>query len=90
MINHGDKLHHFLAYGGIMIWFCQIFKKNGYLLLAIIFILQGVVIEILQGFTNTRTMELSDILANSTGVLLAFFLAQTQKGSLLKKVERIF
>ncbi|MCP4297548.1 MAG: VanZ family protein [Proteobacteria bacterium] len=90
MINHGDKLHHFLAYGGIMIWFCQIFKKSGYLSLAIIFTLQGVAIEVLQGFTHTRTMELSDILANSTGVLFAFFLARKQKGSLKKKIECIF
>jgi VanZ family protein len=84
-----DKLEHALAYTLLMLWFCQILvAKNARILLFMAFVVMGVGIEILQGFSGYRYFEYADILANTTGVLIGFGLAHTQMGCILMKLER--
>lgn len=70
-----DKVEHSIAY--FTLTFSWLFalksnKKNQRIILAVICILFGIVIEVLQStITNYRTTEYLDIIANSFGVLLA-------------------
>lgn len=77
-----DKLVHFIAYFGLaflwMLW--NIFKNTSeypkfknLLSIAILAVIYGIFIEILQGaFTAYRMADKWDVLANSIGVVLAF------------------
>jgi VanZ family protein len=82
-----DKVGHFLAYGTLMGWFAQWHEKSYFKYLAIIFIAQGVGLEIVQTFLPEREGSLLDILANSLGVLVAWGLAHTFLGRLLLRFE---
>lgn len=65
-IPHFDKLAHFTAYAGLGFLFHQLLNRSpkSILLRAILI---GVIIEILQTQTPTRSFELADILANTLG-----------------------
>lgn len=83
----GDKLGHFLAYFCLMSWFIQLYKRSVHLRLLIIFIAQGVLIEILQGQTGYRMFEYADMLANTAGACLAWALAMSSYQNLLLRFE---
>jgi VanZ family protein len=69
-----DKLYHALAYFTLMFWFAQIYhKKLQRGLLIVVFVLLGLLMEYAQSFSPYRTADIFDMLANSTGVLLAVF-----------------
>lgn len=84
-----DKLEHALAYASLMLWFCQVIvlhRSRIYLMGA--FVAMGVSIEILQGMSGFRYFEYADMLANSTGVLVGWGLAQTRMGRVLLSLEQ--
>ncbi len=76
--EQSDKLSHFLAYGGLMLWFCQLYtgtaRRWG---LAFAFVALGVGLEFLQSLTPDRAYEVLDMAANTGGVLLGGLLAAT-------------
>lgn len=82
-----DKVGHFLAYFALMGWFAQYHERADYKYLAIIFIGQGIALEIVQTFLPDRMGDLFDILTNTTGVLMAWYLAKTPFGRLLLRFE---
>jgi len=85
-----DKLMHVLAYGSLMGWFAQIYRHDlTRLLLAIVFVAMGIAIEFIQSTTATRQFELLDMIANTSGVLLAWALAYTWFGSVLNRFEKL-
>ncbi len=77
--KNADKVFHFLAYFGLtLLWEAYYFKQKqsiqGFpsLKIALAAIIFGIIIEILQkGATRYRSFEYLDIVANSTGVILA-------------------
>ena len=74
----GLKIGHVLAYGWLMIWFAQIYRALSHrLLFAGAFCALGIVLEYLQGITDYRGFEYSDMLINSAGAALGLALAQT-------------
>ncbi len=80
-----DKLEHALAYALLMLWFCQVYvERRTRIRLTLSLLAMGVGIEILQGMSGYRHFEYADMLANSTGVLLGWGLAQTRTGCVLK------
>jgi VanZ family protein len=86
----GMKFGHVLAYSWLMIWFAQIYRASGQrLLLATAFCSLGIVLEFLQGMTDYRGFEYSDMLINAGGVVIGLILAYTplQKG--LRMLEAI-
>ncbi|MGQ7846856.1 VanZ family protein [Granulosicoccus sp. 3-233] len=86
-----DKLMHTLAYAGLMGWFAQIYRHDlTRLLLAVGLVLMGVGIEYLQGMTTTRHFDVLDMVANTSGVVLAWALAYTWVGTLLARFEGLF
>ena len=71
--EQSDKVGHFLAYGGVMFWFCQLYlKKETRALYGLGFAAMGVGLEFVQGWTGYRSFELYDMLANGTGVGLGW------------------
>ncbi len=76
--DHGDKLFHLFAYGGLMFWSCFLYRHR-YTRLAygIGWIAMGVALEFAQGATGYRSFELADMAANSLGVLLGWGISAT-------------
>lgn len=73
-----DVLSHLMAYFIMMFWYARIYSDKYYPRLAAIFILLGIGLECLQGFSVTREFQAVDILFNSAGVLCAGLLARTR------------
>lgn len=85
-----DKLVHLLAYTALMLWFAQLFRHDlTRLLLALGFVALGVGIEYLQGMVPSRQFDVFDMVANGSGVLLAWALSYTWVGRLLPAMERL-
>jgi len=82
-----DKIGHFLAYGTLMGWFAQWHDSKQYKYLAIMFIVQGIGLEIVQSFLPEREGSVLDILANSIGVVIGWGLANTFLGRVLFHFE---
>ena len=83
-----DKVLHTLAYGLLMGWFAQIYRNDlARLLLAAALVTMGIVIEFVQGSTGHREFEILDMIANTSGVVLAWGLAYTRVGNALAWFE---
>jgi len=82
----GDKLHHFLAYFGLMLLFSQWHERKHLPQLALAFMTLGIGIELIQPMTG-RYFSWMDMLANSSGVFIAWFIARGKAGRILKSVE---
>jgi VanZ family protein len=85
-----DKTAHFVVYAWIMLWFGFIYKPvKKYLLLGLSLILLGVTLEILQGASGYRSMEVLDASFNALGVFAGWLLARTRLSSTLLWTERL-
>jgi len=83
-----DKLGHALAYGLLMLWFCQIYRqRQSRLVLAMALVAMGIAIEYLQRETGYRLFEYADILANATGVVVGWVWACTGLGRVFAYLE---
>ena len=71
-----DKVGHFLAYGGVMFWFCALYRNPRVrLAYAIGLIAMGIAIEYIQRWTGYRSFEVYDMVADALGVLLGWAVA---------------
>ena len=86
----GLKIGHLVAYGWLMIWFGQVYRTTGQrLFLAAAFCALGIALEYLQGMTDYRGFEYSDMLINATGVTLGLALATTPLQNCLRALENM-
>ncbi len=70
-----DKIQHFSCYLLLMLWFCGLYPRRQHWLLAVGFVLLGVVLEFLQGsLTLTRARDWHDAVANTSGIAAGFLL----------------
>jgi len=84
-----DKVEHFTAYLVLMGWFVQIYRTHGQRLLwALLFIGQGLALEIVQGMSRWRTFDYGDAAANTAGIILAWWWAFRGLDRLLPALER--
>jgi VanZ family protein len=84
----GLKIDHVLAYAWLMIWFAQVYRAPwNRLSLALALCGMGILLEYLQGMTDYRGFEYSDMVINSSGVAVGFVLAQTPLQNGLKTLE---
>jgi VanZ family protein len=67
----GDKIGHFAAYASLMAWWHQI-DRNAYRL-ALVFVLMGLSLEILQSLSGFREGDVFDMAANTLGVGIGWF-----------------
>jgi VanZ family protein len=89
-IPFSDKVGHGLAYFTLMSWFAQLYqtpRQRRYL--AIGFILLGGGLEIVQGLGGVRMADLWDFAANTSGVLLSWWIVTfTKLGMILSRIEQ--
>ena len=88
-IPYFDKVGHLLAYFILMGWFAQIYHlKKQRLIYACLFVVLGVAMEFVQSFDPARMAEFADIVANTSGVVIALLITRIPAFRLiLKKVE---
>ena len=86
--SNSDKLTHLLVYFSVMLWFGMIFLPGKtYFILGLGLVMMGILLEVIQGATLYRSMEVLDMLSNTLGVLLAALLARTPVSAFLVMVE---
>ena len=83
-----DKLVHFIQYFVLMLWFAGMTPVSRYWRIAVALALLGGAIEVLQGFTETRSTEVGDMLANLSGIAAAWLVARLLTGRWCHQVER--
>jgi len=82
------KVGHLLAYAWLMLWFAQIYRTpRRRWWLAAAFCALGVMLEYLQGMTDYRGFEYSDMVINAAGVAIGLTLAQTPLQNGLRTLE---
>ncbi|MEK7990326.1 MAG: VanZ family protein [Thiotrichaceae bacterium] len=88
-ISHIDKLEHLTAYFVITFWFSLLYPTSqGRLMCLVGFLAMGLSLEVLQGLlTTTRHADGFDMIANTLGVLIAWFVSQQYFKPVSKKVE---
>ena len=89
--NAGDKVSHLIAYASLMFWFGQLYiSTRHHIILAFLFGLLGIVIEVLQGLSGFRFFDYADMLANCTGVLLGWWLTRQWCKGFFEAIEAKF
>jgi VanZ family protein len=66
---------HAGAYFVLMVWFAGLYHRSRHPFVAAVFIALGIVLDMLQGTTRTRTFDLQDIAADAAGVLAGLLLS---------------
>ena len=90
-IQNGDKVGHFLAYGGLMAWWSQLYvSRAARLKLALAFTALGGAMELAQGLTPDRYPEWLDLAANTAGVLLGWLAAPPRIPNLYENLAAAF
>lgn len=73
--GHTDKVVHLTGYAVLMFWWAQIVVRRRWRL-ALLVVLLGGAIELLQGLTPDRDPDVLDELANTGGVLVGWLAAR--------------
>lgn len=93
-----DKIVHIVLFGGLTLLFCLPYLKTGisfrkkrtiFIRISLLMILWGFIIELIQKFFVTgRSFEWLDLLADSVGVFLAFWISSKliKSHKLVKKI----
>ncbi len=89
--NFEDKIYHLLAYSLLcFLWYKAltfINNKRAIVLSLVFSIIYGIVIEVLQGkLTETRDASITDIVANSIGVLIVSLILTIRNKTIVKKI----
>ena len=87
--DSSDKVGHLLAYGALMVWFGQIymtFRRQA--VLAAGFCALGVLLEFLQGWGGARMFDPADMLANTAGVALGWWLTRGWFAGILLRLDQ--
>lgn len=89
-IEASDKLLHVMTYAVLSAVFSSLVCQS-YSLLKVVsgLILYGAVLELLQGFTGYRYMELYDMLANTIGVFIGLSIRLTALPRWLRQIESL-
>ncbi|MBN2646378.1 MAG: VanZ family protein [Thiotrichales bacterium] len=86
-LSHIDKLYHFSAYLGFMLWLAQAYnpRQRGWILLLLIGF--GILIELIQPRFG-RAFEWMDMVANSSGALTGLLLSRIGFAPLYPYLQR--
>jgi len=83
-----DKIMHFSAYCTMAFWFSGMTDRRRYPYLAILLLVLGGLIEVLQGAMGYgRDADWHDLLANAMGIATALILAYAGLGNWMNKIE---
>ena len=84
-----DKISHTLAYFILMGWFAQLYHvKKLRIIYALSFVALGMALEFVQSFDPARMAEFADMVANTSGVIIALLITRMSAFRLiLQRVE---
>lgn len=81
MPSWNDKFEHAMGYLLLTLWFCGLYQRQRYWVVALWMFAMGILVEILQGMMHLgRQADIRDIYADILGIGLAVFLAITPLG----------
>jgi VanZ family protein len=84
-----DKLEHLFAYSVLMGWSGQLYvSTRQQILWAVGFCLMGVTLEFVQGWGGYRFFDVADMVANSLGVLLGWWLTRAVFAGFLLRLDQ--
>jgi VanZ family protein len=83
-----DKVQHAAAYGLLMVWFAGLYPRRFYLLIATVLVALGIGLDLLQGLTETRSLEILDMTANFVGIVVGVVLSFLLLGGWCQRLER--
>jgi VanZ family protein len=83
-----DKLEHAGSYFVLMTWFAGLYRRAYYPWIALGLVALGIVLDLLQGLTATRTLDWHDMLANSVGVALGVVVSMWWLEGWCQRLER--
>lgn len=84
-----DKLLHAGSYFLLMLWFAGVYEKRRHMVLALVLVLLGLSLDVIQGGLSSRSFELLDVLANTIGIAVAWGLSSWLLGGWCLRVERL-
>jgi VanZ family protein len=88
VVNISDKLLHAGTYLILMVWFAGFYRRSLYPLIAVVLLALGMSLDLLQGFTVTRSFDWFDIAMNGAGVAAGLTLSLLLLGGWCEWVER--
>jgi VanZ family protein len=74
-VSLSDKIQHAGAYFLLMIWFAGLYQRKVHPIIAVVLLLLGIALDLLQGTTKTRSFEVNDIVADAVGILVGLVLS---------------
>jgi VanZ family protein len=87
-VSVNDKIEHAGSYFLLMIWFAGLYRRKVHPIIAVVLVLLGIGLDLLQGTTKTRSFELLDITADGVGILLGLALSYSLLEGWCQRVER--
>jgi VanZ family protein len=89
--NLNDKVEHATGFVLLVLWFCGIYSRRRYWVIALSFLVFGALIEVLQGAMNWgRHADILDWCADSAGVIAGILLSLTPLQNWPRWIEAIF
>lgn len=76
-ITLSDKLMHAGSYFLLMVWFGGLYPKRLHPLVGAVLLALGIALDLLQGLTETRSLDLRDMLADLGGIVAGLALSMT-------------
>ena len=87
-VSGSDKLHHFIAYFSMTLWFAGVYPRTQYLWIGIAMVALGIFIEGAQSAMGLgRQADVYDLVANTSGVLVALIFASMGLGRWTQWIE---
>lgn len=88
-VSGSDKLHHFIAYFSMSLWFAGLYPRSQYVWIGVAMFALGGVIEAAQGAMGLgRQADFYDMIANTSGVAVALILASMGLGGWTQWLEK--
>lgn len=80
-----DKIDHIMDFALLMGWFCQLYESgSGRARVTIVLLALAASIEIMQGFTTWRAVEIGDWVASAGGIGLGWFASSPRSPNVLR------
>jgi VanZ family protein len=88
VMSYNDKLMHASSYFVLMVWFGGLYPRGKHLRIAVALLGLGVALDLLQGLTATRSLDIFDIAANTVGLVLGLVLSMSLLEGWCQRLER--
>lgn len=88
VMHYNDKIVHASSYFVLMVWFGGLYPRHKHVRIAVALLGLGVALDVLQGLTQTRSLDVYDIVANTVGLTLGLALSLTVLEGWCERLER--